>query len=499
MPAPAEPTGYLLSTPDKVEGLNRLGSAFEHANAWLVLTVGNQTPLTDDEHLRYVEDIPEAPGADKILASHLRFHFGDAGGQSVLNDPDVKAFLEQTLPQATSREHAASLALILRLETRDGVTDMARVREAAPPARHRPAGYLVCWPTRCRYAQPRDRTRCAGRPSDRRRASGRARLTGPLGHVGNDWARRRRNATARPSRSIAGRGSRNGWSGSTRVPPTGTSCAETGGSDRPSASATRHGHRGYQPSGRTTRSSRSCGPVAWSMTDPVEEVRIQASTKVGRLAARSFDLFDRLLFTPWATRGDGGAARGGRDRARLRGGVRTTGAPDVLSMINGWRVSGQPLLQAAAARAYGSSIGWSEPAAEFDALGRLATVDNIHVAIAIGDSLADMLTREPSLASEIFRTLQTWAADRRRGTVGELCFLVIANGLTTIPGGDAAWSTEADMPHGTGPRATLLDYVHEGRLSESHCSTCGHALSQCLPASTGSERVHPMGGPGRER
>ena len=72
-----------------------------------------------------------------------------------------------------------------------------------------------------------------------------------------------------------------------------------------------------------------------------------------------------------------------------------------------------------------------------------------------------MSTREPSLASEILRTLQTWAADRRRGTVGELCFLVIANGLTTIPGGDAAWSTEADTPHGAGPRATLLDYVHE--------------------------------------
>ena len=77
--APAEPTGYLLSTPDKLEGLNRLGSALEHANAWLVLTVGDQTLLTDDEHLRYVEDIPEVPGADKILASHLRFHFGDAG------------------------------------------------------------------------------------------------------------------------------------------------------------------------------------------------------------------------------------------------------------------------------------------------------------------------------------------------------------------------------------------------------------------------------------
>ena len=197
----------------------------------------------------------------------------------------MKAFLEQTLPQVTSREHAALLALILRLETRDGVTDMARVRE-----RHlrRDTDRLGIWFAGLRDADTRSLAIALGvldgLPIDDvlRAARGLRDRLATLGTIGLAA-----DGTLRHNRPYPSLGGRLGAAGATR---------------RAYRRRVRRAPRLRVPTATLSFRDETWGTGVieriWSdyqiqpilldwlralMTDPVEEVRIQASTKVGRL------------------------------------------------------------------------------------------------------------------------------------------------------------------------------------------------------------------------
>ena len=125
--------------------------------------------------------------------------------------------------------------------------------------------------------------------------------------------------------------------------------------------------------------------------DASEQVRIFAGIALGRLAIRSFDTLSFSVLAPWATskrrvhrEAVAYALRIVASDHRLRENVR--------QLISAWYASrGDPFAQAAAARSYGVAYCLFDPAAAFEALYRLTAVDDIRVATAIGDSIADLL------------------------------------------------------------------------------------------------------------
>ncbi len=148
---------------------------------------------------------------------------------------------------------------------------------------------------------------------------------------------------------------------------------------------------------------------------PTQQVRSFAGTALGLIAAEAFEYIADQVFTGWARDKDSGWQRReaigyalrvcARDPA-LRGGVR--------ALVDGWYLSDTWQYQAAAARAYGLCLGGTDLTAAVAALTRLGTVDNIQVAIAIGDSFADLL--EEDLAAHalvVLRAVARWRTPPR--------------------------------------------------------------------------------------
>ena len=124
--------------------------------------------------------------------------------------------------------------------------------------------------------------------------------------------------------------------------------------------------------------------------DPSEQPRIFAGMALGGLAAWSFDTFCSSMLESWATGQHWAVVRrwptpcGSSSRTPACAGRAT-------ALILAWYASSSPFAQATAARAYGVAYGPLDPRAAFEALDRLTVVDDIRVATAIGDSVADLL------------------------------------------------------------------------------------------------------------
>jgi hypothetical protein len=84
------------------------------------------------------------------------------------------------------------------------------------------------------------------------------------------------------------------------------------------------------------------------------------------------------------------------------------------------------------------------------ALGRLATIDNFQVAVAVGDALSDLVVDAEELAGQVLAALETWAKNRKQRTVAHLCFLKVAGDLTT---------SGEDVKRDFVSRPTLLELV----------------------------------------
>jgi hypothetical protein len=162
--------------------------------------------------------------------------------------------------------------------------------------------------------------------------------------------------------------------------------------------------------------------------DSSEKVRIFAATALGKLTARSFDYLSRNFLAAWA-RSDQEFQREAVAVAlrsvivtdpRLSGNVRL--------MVAGWYGNrDDPNEQATAARAHGVAYGRTDPVAAFEALNRLTVIDNVDVAIAIGDSIIDLLAGgTDDLIGFVLRCLAESVQDRKRSAAAQLAFLVLA-------------------------------------------------------------------------
>ena len=162
--------------------------------------------------------------------------------------------------------------------------------------------------------------------------------------------------------------------------------------------------------------------------DGSEHVRIRAATALGRLTAQSFDYFSSNLLARWAN-SDGTVHR---DAVAFALGSAIAVDPrlqeNVNLMVAGWYANRDaPNQQATAARAHGIAYGPADPIAAFEALNRLTVVNNVQVASAIGDSLADLLAiGSNEIASRVLAGLAESARDRERSPAVQLAFLILA-------------------------------------------------------------------------
>jgi hypothetical protein len=180
-----------------------------------------------------------------------------------------------------------------------------------------------------------------------------------------------------------------------------------------------------------------------------EPVRYFAANTLGVLSCYAFDYVWAKALSRWANSKD----------LRLREAVAyalevPAAEPEltaaVTAIVGGWYADlDSPLRQATAARAFGLCIGVPDAATAIDRLGRLATIDDYNIAVAIGDALADLIANDPErMAPRVCRALVDWFDDKTRTRAAQLAFLVLASSLVT-------W----ERPDGSGlavPWPTLL-------------------------------------------
>jgi hypothetical protein len=165
-------------------------------------------------------------------------------------------------------------------------------------------------------------------------------------------------------------------------------------------------------------------------------VRIRAATTIGFLACFSFDEIRRAIITPWAGSGNGDECE--RAVAALAIAARHPNVrAQVVSLVRDWS-TGSRALKRAAVRALGVAVGEVLPAdgsgvpSALITLAELARAADPHLGLAIGDSMAELITdADPRRSTEVLRQLAAWVGDARSGrqTAGVFAFLEIASTL----------------------------------------------------------------------
>jgi hypothetical protein len=186
--------------------------------------------------------------------------------------------------------------------------------------------------------------------------------------------------------------------------------------------------------------------------DDSEQVRIHAGLALGQLACWSFEYICDSVLVPWAY----------SDKEERREAVayalsRVASTEPLLRkqarlLAVGWYANREePYAQATAARVHGLALGQAEPVAAIEALTRLLVVDDIWVAIAVGEGITDLLAPElesanpgsegnsSGLITTALMALNVAMADRERTEMAQLASLMVTAGLLTDgPGQDAA-------------------------------------------------------------
>jgi hypothetical protein len=163
-----------------------------------------------------------------------------------------------------------------------------------------------------------------------------------------------------------------------------------------------------------------------------EQVRYFAANAVGLLARFSFDYVRTSSLERWA------ASKDARLREAAAYAMREPAADPRLTacvtrVVSGWFADeGFPFRQATAARAFGVDVGQPDRATAIDRLGRLATVDDYDVCVAIGDALADFVLDDTDrMAPQVCMALLEWIDDPNRVRSAELAFLILASTVVT--------------------------------------------------------------------
>ncbi|MGC4807038.1 collagen-like triple helix repeat-containing protein [Micromonospora sp. DT233] len=470
--------GFLLCEPagwGDVQGwmLQQLDDVLAGIDARLVLTIGSDAVLADQDLLDHVIDLPPAPDHARVLASHLRWRLGgDAGGgdaeeraDRILADDALRAYIEEVFTAGAPRKRAADLALVISQELDGDTVDVARLRDRMAE-RHTEDfdiwfGGLPDVPSRCLAITL---AVLNGLPYEVVVRAARAlaeRLDGPPEAGGGQqkprapWrdpfglTRRERERLLRArTRQVTSRGP---WG------PVQVEALEYV-DDGYAGMVLEHVWRQYQ-----LHDDLLGWLVELADDRASEEMRVWAGTALGLLSTYAFDVVWTRALAPmaehdrryWLREVVAYALRVPAADGRLR--------PLVENLVASLYANRTlPLGQATAARVYGVSLGPFDAGRALAALDRLAMIDDVRIANGIGDSLADLLLQDQERnAPLVLSHITAWLNDRRRNVAGQYVFLRLADSLT-------AEVEVAGAPAGGGPHRPSVSWPTLLMLADQH-------------------------------
>jgi hypothetical protein len=434
--------GFLLNQPSNFAGLygsvlQTLEEALDQADARLVLTIDSGASVPDQDLFDYVVTVTATPRYEQIVESHLRYRLSDHEAALLLSRTDLQEVIDSRLATDPSCKLAAALAeKIAEVSDASDDEETFGIEEIKTWDEQRGAESFDTW-----FARLGDtRTRVF--------AVALAVLNGlPYDAVARA-ARMLYSAFERPPYMVTAsaddvqpeglrpfRISRREWLEKLRAR---ISDAEIRGVYGHSVTEVVE-YRDPDYASKVIRWAWSDYEVQDTLLDwlgqladdPSEQVSIFAGLALGRLATKSFDFLGRNVLGPWAN----GRAKGRREAVAyalrvvvaadpgLRGNVRT--------LVSGWYANEQrPFAQATAARAWGVAYGPIDRAEAFRQLDRLCETDDIRVATAVGDSIADLLeTGSEGFACSVLVRLAESIHDTQRSATIQLIFLILAAGL----------------------------------------------------------------------
>jgi hypothetical protein len=430
-----QPLGFASLYGSVLQGLDE---ALGQAEARLVLTIDSDVRIPDRDLLDYIVDVTSAPDYFDIVASHLRFRLTKELADHLIARADLHDEITRQLEDGASCMLAAGLAEAIAAEwdTSDDEHEFD-IRRIESWKSRRGAEDFDIW-----FAD-------LGDTRSRSFAIALAVLDGlPFDAVAKGARELYRRfdklpyllmASAddgQPERLRPFRTSRREWLHKLRARIRETEIHGPYGSSRAEVMEYRDPDYAVKVIRRAWSDFEAQDVLlAWFGTmadDPSDQLRIFAGIALGRLAAWSFDTFCSSVLESWAT-----AQHRGR-REAVAYALRVVIADPrlretVTQLISAWYASSsRPLAQATAARAYGVAYGPLDPRAAFEALDRLTVVDDIRVATAIGDSVADLLAvHDDDFVRHALPRLADSIRQQDRTPAVQLVFLILADGLVT--------------------------------------------------------------------
>lgn len=461
-------TGLLLDRPARTTGLtaaalHAMEDSLERIDARVVITQVTDSGMNDVELLDYVTTLGGRPDPTRLVRRFLQWQLGAGQAARLLADPEVAPLVEAHLGPETPAKLAADLAsaLVDEVEAADSEPlDLGRVRRRLAS---RSAEDFEIWIEGLR--DPRLHSHAIalavlnGLPHEQIAAATRLlqrallRRDDPLAQAPQDddgpargvpdpygLPLRRRLALLRAQTSTAPVRTAVGL-----VPATSVNYQDPAYAAR----IILHTWCEYQVQ------DVLLGWLGRLAEDPSEQARIYAGVALGLLACRSFEYLTDHLLRPWAFGGD----RNRRNTVAYALSVCVHDEqlrPVVEDLARTWHRDDDPNAQATAARVYGVALGGTAPLAAIDALVRLTPVDSIPVAVAVGDSLTDVLTEHTALVTAVLMRLHQSLADRQSRPSALLAFLIVAAQLVDTADAEGTQpGTEPGTGTGTGGTAEV--------------------------------------------
>jgi hypothetical protein len=391
----------------------------------LVLTIGLDATIMDDEVNRHVVSLPPAPKLSDILRAHLRWHVGDPRADADLARDGVQDLVDELLNDGATCVIAAQLAEWFSWEPEDGF-DLDRVRrgmqrrsadtfaewfDGLPDLSTRTLGIALAALDGLPYADVARAATSLHNRLDQVQKIALVPTAEDATQTSSQYQLRNLHATTSPGEVRLTFG---------RVPATMVRYRR----DTMANQVLDRAWHGYQIQDELLSWLRDL------IDDPSEQVRLFGGTTLGVLATLSFD---RVWYVLESLAGDDLAHR--REAAAVA--LKAVAADDrlrpaVASLVRRWYGGANRTVQAAAARAHGMVLGQRDLPSTLDSLGRLAALGHGRVAVAIGEALADLIAADPETAARaIYPALLSWLDDYKRAPTTHLAFLIVAVSTVT--------------------------------------------------------------------
>jgi hypothetical protein len=436
--------GFLLCLPEKSAQLNAylfnsLEAALKAADARLVITMAQDSPLGDNGLHQYEMNLPSAPPLREILRRHLGHWLDDEARAAVtLADPDVAGLIAETLDrEGTTCQVTADLA---RIVSRAGDPVDALKIKSMLLRRHADEfdtwfdnlDDLELWSFAIALAVldglPLEDVADAASRLRERLSNGGAVVLAPdrtlrvddLHHnpfrtsPGQLWRMLQARVIDTKVRTDTG-----------YVPATTVSYSDSSYSARIVARA----WKGYRIQGHLL------GWLGELVVASSEQVRVRAGVAVGVLATFGFDYVRRRLLLGWAASGTPQRHEAVADVLQVASRSAAL-RPAIDAFVEALYRSGVVGARCTAALALGNRLGHADFAAPVRSLERLIAVDDQDVRRSVGMAFANLLVQEgETITPVLYDVLQRGLLDSRRVAGAQLIFLRVAKTVTTeVPG-----------------------------------------------------------------